>query len=277
MESGELAHFNSSGSLQCQLLKLSRRHSGCTAKEELKQVDGVEDKFLVYSLFEPMLREPTVRPFTDDLNNEDYFLLRTSHPASLQAGARARINDSFHYNNVIGMTLYDENLDEIVQSMRGVLLQGSGVNLDLDSTLVIIIADGCDVLNQKKQEKVELRAALQELGLYDEKRVKAMREYWDKGNKPPEDVCFVFESDLTLEENDQIRPGFVSKKFWQNYGHAPSKLKRYNPEDPENGVGHVRTLFVVKPYNKKKLHSHLWLMYGFCLFLNPLLVFVSGM
>ena len=41
-----------------------------------------------------------------------------------------------------------------------------------------------------------------------------------------------------------------------------------------NRTGSVRTLFVVKPYNKKKLHSHLWLMYGFCIFLNPDFVFV---
>ena len=28
-------------------------------------------------------------------------------------------------------------------------------------------------------------------------------------------------------------------------------------------------MFVLKPVNKSKLHSHLWLLYGFCRYLNP--------
>ena len=272
-----LCRFNSSTpSLQCQLLKLSEHYTGCSTRNELKEVSGGTDSFLVYSLFEPGLREPTLRPYTDEVNHEDYFLLRMLHSGSLQEGSQSRLKDSFRYSNIIGMTLYDENLGEIVESMRGVLLRGSKANLDLDSTLVVIIADGCEVLNQEKKEKVALRESLKELGLYEEERVKGMRRHWDSGEKPSEEVCFVFESDLTLEEDDTLRPGFLGETFWQNYKHAESKLKRFNPQDPDNGVGHVRVLFVVKPYNKKKLHSHLWLMFGFCIFLNPSLIFVSA-
>ena len=32
---------------------------------------------------------------------------------------------------------------------------------------------------------------------------------------------------------------------------------------------YIDILFVLKPVNKSKLHSHLWLLYGFCRHLNP--------
>lgn len=31
----------------------------------------------------------------------------------------------------------------------------------------------------------------------------------------------------------------------------------------------LNLIFVVKPFNRKKLHSHLWLFYGFCIHFNP--------
>jgi len=272
-----LCRFNSNpdGNIQCQLLKLSEVHTGCRKRKELKQVEGVSEEFEVYSMFEPGLYEPTLRPYTDEKNNEDYFMLRMLYLASLQEGSKARIDGSFRYSNIIGMTLYNENMSEIVESMRGVLLKGGTADLDLKSTLVVIVVDGCDMLNQADLEKKNLREVLKALGLYDEEKVRGMRKHWDSGEKPSEEVCFVFESDLMLEEDDLARPGLVGKRCWQNYKHAESKLKRYSSQEDEEAQ-HVRTLFVVKPYNEGKLHSHLWLMFGFCIFLNPTLLFVSS-
>ena len=266
---------NSDGNIQCQLLKLSEVHTGCRKRKELKQVEGVSEEFEVYSMFEPGLYEPTLRPYTDEKNHEDYFMLRMLYLASLQEGSKARIDGSFRYSNIIGMTLYNENMSEIVESMRGVLLKGGTADLDLKSTLVVIVVDGCDMLNQADLEKKNLREVLKALGLYDEEKVRGMRKHWDSGEKPSEEVCFVFESDLMLEEDDLARPGLVGKRCWQNYKHAESKLKRYSSQEDEEAQ-HVRTLFVMKPYNEGKLHSHLWLMFGFCIFLNPTLLFVSS-
>ena len=188
-----LCRFNSNpdGNIQCQLLKLSEVHTGGRKRKELKQVEGVSEEFEVYSMFEPGLYEPTLRPYTDEKNHEDYFMLRMLYLASLQEGSKARIDGSFRYSNIIGMTLYNENMSEIVESMRGVLLKGGTADLDLKSTLVVIVVDGCDMLNQADLEKKNLREVLKALGLYDEEKVRGMRKHWDSGEKPSEEVCFV--------------------------------------------------------------------------------------
>lgn len=68
--------FNSNDEqLRCQILKLSSDYAGCTFKTEKKEVAGGVDEFLMYSLFEPRPAEPTVLPYTDEVNTEDTYLL----------------------------------------------------------------------------------------------------------------------------------------------------------------------------------------------------------
>lgn len=74
--------FNSNApNVQCQLLKLSKVQTDCHKRKQLKEVQGSTDSFLIYNLFEPDLREPTLRPYTDENNYEDYFLLRMHSPS----------------------------------------------------------------------------------------------------------------------------------------------------------------------------------------------------
>lgn len=259
--------------LRCQLIKLSTSHSDCSSKIEEKEVPGGIDKFLIYSLFEPGPREPTLLPFTDERNLHDYFLLSNFHAETLSEGANARIKDEYKYSNVIGMTVYNEDYGEMVESLRGVLLKGGKHNLELEKTVVVIVVDGCDILNQKNDKKKTLRKELKALGLYDKKKVKSLRKHWDATKKPSDEVCFVFESDIALQEDSFPSPNCCSKMLWQRYPTQKSTLRRKQAGDGDVDAS-VRTLFVVKPYNKKKLHSHLWLMYGFCIFLNPDFVFL---
>ena len=259
------------GDMTCQLLKLSTLHSDCTSSVEKKEVTGGMDEFLIYSLFEPGPREPTLLPYTDETNSHDYFLLSTSHVDTLSNSAKRRIKDEYAYSNVIGMTVYNEDYGEIVESMRGVLLRGGRHQLDLTRTVVVIVVDGCDILNQSNPKKTAMTETLYNLGLYDKKSVADMRNYWDKTEKPSDEVCFVFESDVTLEDQNYPKSGCCSQLLWECYPTVRSNLRRATEEEKEVSV---RTLFVVKPYNRKKLHSHLWLMYGFGLFINPDFVFL---
>ena len=161
---------------------------------------------MIYSLFEPGPKEPTLMPFTDERNTHDYFLLSDFHVDTLSEGAKARIKDEYKYSNVVGMTVYNEDYGEMVESLRGVLLKGGKHNLELDKTVVVIVVDGCDILNIKDDKKKELRRELQALGLYDKKKVKSLRKHWAATEKPQDDVCFVFESDIALESDEYPLP-----------------------------------------------------------------------
>lgn len=181
--------------------------------------------------------------------------------------------DDCCYKSVIGLTMYNEGEEELFRSMRGIV-GDFGSCLLTDRTLVVVIVDGMTQLNKDNSfvEKLEQRYKIYnkqqaEDFLRDHQndrfaRKQAFREWKAEvklGNTEALidssvgsylDCAILFKGCLALSCNDLL------------------------PVAPGGPLPSVDVFFVVKAENRKKLHSHLWLLLGFGRALKPKYVFV---
>lgn len=195
-----------------------------------------------------------------------------------------------YYENVMGLTMYNEGQEEMLYSLRGIwrnLYTAKRRQRHFGKSLVVILVDGYAELHKnaallgtlESRYKLYSKTAVEEaLNVYA-----SWKKAWEiqytkdleackkenlehlRGN--PEDthrtfpipignrdLAFAFETRLTMGASDL---------YAVNEG---------TTEKPALDV-----LFVVKAENKKKLHSHLWLFYGFCMKFRPKYVFLIDM
>ena len=234
------------------------------------------DEFTKYNLFnENPERKSTIKSFYPPGD----FVLQTLRRAP------------GYYKNVMGVTMYNEGQDEFLYTLRGIwknVKTASDKGIPFGRTLVIILVDGYKELHSAKNKPL-VDALEHRYKLYSKSSVvKALKTYealkksWalsykarldeqkkqhqELHNNDPkthrvydvrvedEDIVFAFESKLSLGTSDMF---------------ATTEDSRENPA--------FDVLFVVKAENRKKLHSHLWLFYGFCMKFNPNYVFLIDM
>ena len=177
------------------------------------------------------------------------------------------------YNSIIGLTMYNEGEEELFRSMKGVLTD-FGSCLQVDRTLVVVIVDGMTQLHkndsfvQKLEQKYQIynKAQAEEFLREHQKdrfaRKQSFREWKaevklgtaealiDSSVGSYLDCAILFQGCLALSCNDLL------------------------PALPGGPLPSVDVFFVVKAENRKKLHSHLWLLSGFCRAIKPKYVFV---
>lgn len=157
--------------------------------------------------------------------------------------------------------MYNEDQEALERSLRGVLRKSvKGKNVVMGRTLAVVIVDG--VRELMKTEKRELVQMLEEWRLYDRNAVESTLKLWrTKPELKPRDCCFVFQSKIDLSELQSEETS--SRQPW---------LPAYSPSLPVPIIyspGGLDILLVVKPDNRRKLHSHLWLMYVFAQTIDP--------
>lgn len=233
------------------------------------------EEFTKYLLFNVSPEErPTLTPFYPQ---RDFVLETLRHKPG-------------YYKNVMGVTMYNEGQEEFLYTLRGIWRNvkfAADKNKPFGRTLVVVLVDGYQELhkNQPLLEVLEHRyklyskpAVVKALAAYEALKktwknkyqtdLDTQKSYHNKmfGNAthtthneyPIEvedmDLAFAFESRLSLGSSDMFATTDNSQ------------------ESPALDV-----LFMVKAENKKKLHSHLWLFYGFCMHFDPNYVFLIDM
>lgn len=162
--------------------------------------------------------------------------------------------------------MYNEELEDLERSLRGVLRKSTrGKNVMIEKSLVIVIVDG--VRELMRPEKRGLVSALEAWELYDRHAVERTLKLWrEKPELKPKDCCFVFQSKIDVQEL-QPEPNYRCKPWMPAYSSSLSI-----PIIHSNGG--LDILLVVKPDNRRKLHSHLWLMYALARSICPSILIV---
>ena len=149
-------------------------------------------------------------------------------------------NRNKYYKSVIAITMYNEDLVSLTDTLSGVfenrISNWKNTKL-LAKTLVIIISDGCEVLNKNE----DVKKKLEEWKLYSEEEIKP---YLNK--EVNKDLGFIFEGKLRYSTEVNIY-----------------KQDVFNTLALENDEI-IDIIFMTKEKNKKKLNSHLWLYKYFC-------------
>jgi len=185
-----------------------------------------------------------------------------------------------YYENVMGLTMYNEGQEEVLYSLRGIwrnLHAARRRNIEFGNTLVVILVDGYTELHKNAALLATMESCYK---LYSKSTVEeALKVYaswkkaWDlkniekldklKADYKDEEVIFSIDNrDLAFAFETRLTMG-------------ASDLYAVNEDTEEKPAMDV--LFVVKAENKKKLHSHLWLFYGFCIQFKPKYVFLIDM
>ena len=232
------------------------------------------EEFTKYNLFNISPEErPTLQPFYPQRD----FVLET---------LRRRPG---YYKNVMGATMYNEGQDEFLYTLRGIWKNvkfAAEKNKKFGRTLLIVLVDGYQELHKNKPllEVLENRYKLYSKSVIEKalKAYEALKKNWRSDyqsslnqqkarhhethhddfktpriydiNVQDLDIAFAFESRLSLGSSDM-----------------------FATTDDTQEIPALDVLFVVKAENKKKLHSHLWLFYGFCMHFNPNYVFLIDM
>ena len=207
--------------------------------------------FDIYRLFPP--------------NNDPTFSVNTSSPHFASAEPLSTLRPH-QYNTVIGLTMYNEEVEDLERSLRGVLRKSTrGKNVMIEKSLVIVIVDG--VRELMRPEKRGLVNALEAWEVYDRNAVERTLKLWrEKPELKPKDCCFVFQSKIDMQEL-QSEPNYRCKPWMPAYSSSlPIPLIHSN--------GGLDILLVVKPDNRRKLHSHLWLMYVLARSICPAILIV---
>ena len=195
-----------------------------------------------------------------------------------------------YYENIMGLTMYNEGQEEVLYSLRGIwrnIHAAGSKNRYFGRTLVVCIVDGYAELHKqtallstlanvyklyskpmvekalkayaelKKNWEMQFRKDLEKAKEEHMKHLNSNPSDTHKSYEIPignRDVVFAFESRLTMGSSDLYAVG------------------EGTTDKPAMDV-----LFVVKAENRKKLHSHLWLFYGFCMMYQPKYVYLIDM
>jgi hypothetical protein len=197
---------------------------------------------LEYELLQETIRDINLNRFirynifNDDLK-EDEVMRENSH------NQHNYFDCEREYSKIIGISLYNETYQQLEQSLISIFrnrieIDSNSINYDfiMSKTLIIIIADGFEQLDEKLVEKFE------SFGLLDIKTLRSKKREIDINldkDSPYPDITYFFQGELGCYKNDA----------------SP------NPED--NSVTSrniIKVVFAVKLKNRKKLHSHLLLL-----------------
>lgn len=231
------------------------------------------DEFLSYDLFRN-LEGGTIEP----IYPKEEFVLET-----LRRGRG-------YYTNVMGLTMYNEGQEEVLYSLRGIwrnLRTSERRMREFGKTLVVILVDGYGELHKNKALLSTLETFYK---LYSKSTVEEALEIYANWKKSWEaqyarDLATMKKENFEhLKDNPgdthRIIPIPVSNRdlvfaFETRLTMGASDLYAVNEGTKDKPAMDV--LFVVKAENKKKLHSHLWLFYGFCMLFQPKYVYLIDM
>jgi len=228
------------------ILVLGRHYLDVEIRTERHKVLNSSADFDIYSLFPPL---PT-----------SSFTIDTSSPHFASEDPLPAFNPH-QYDTIVGLTMYNEDQEALERSLRGVLRKSvGGKNLVVKKTLVVVIVDG--VRELMKSEKREFVQMLEEWRLYDKDAVESTLKLWrTRPELKPKDCCFVFQSKIDLSKLQEELASCRQPWLPAYSASAPIPLI-YSPDG-------LDILFVVKLDNRRKLHSHLWLMYVFAQTIDP--------
>lgn len=232
------------------------------------------EEFTKYSLFNAPLEErPTLSPFYPQ---RDFVLETLRHKPG-------------YYKNVMGVTMYNEGQDEFLFTLRGIWKNvkfAAEKGLPFGKTLVIVLVDGYQELHRNKpllevlehRYKLYSKSAVEKaLKAYEELKKSWRNNYQTALDKQKSHHFHLHNSDQSTHRVYDIEVEDKDLAFAFESRLALGSSDMFATTDNSQESPAIDVLFMVKAENKKKLHSHLWLFYGFCMHFNPNFVFLIDM
>lgn len=185
------------------------------------------------------------------------------------------IVDNCNYKSIVGLTMYNEGEDELFLSMKGIITD-LGSTSETDRALVVVIVDGMTQLHKDDSfvQKLEHRYRL-----YNKAQAEDfLRNYReDRSTRKPRfrEWKAKVKSGKTEELIDSSVGSYLDCAILFK-GCLALSCNDLEPTRPGSSLPSVDVFFMVKAENRKKLHSHLWLLLGFCRRISPKYVFVSA-
>jgi len=196
----------------------------------------------------------------------------TLEPSSTKEVVLETLRRGERYRNVIGLTMYNEGQEELLFSLKGIwrnLRTARRKGRAFKRPLVVILVDGYAELHKKAALLAALESSYK---LYSKSVVEeALQQY--AGQKKVWDFQYTQDLEATKHADSQnpqqvpVAHRDIAFAFETRLTMGTSDLYAVS-EDTEDKPA-LDVLLVVKAENLKKLHSHLWLFYGFCMLLKP--------
>lgn len=187
-----------------------------------------------------------------------------------------------YYENVIGVTMFNEGERELLSTLRGIwrnVHTASRNNSSFGNCLVVILVDGYSELHKKTalvstlEEKYKLYSK-SVVDSYIYQYVDAKKRYTDQYKENLKALKEEYSKEVDKQKIYNTTPWYYDLAFAFESRLAMGAMDLHVVDEEMTDEPAMDVLFVVKAENKQKLHSHLWLFYGFCMLFEPKYVYL---